>query len=103
MNEDMHPLSEYKNDAEAVNIDNKGVVARNRLKGQDDLNSHEAQTTEKTNERQYKKGNSNMDIDKKKESNKKDSKKDKGWAWVIVAGIFFYLGGGVLDLFYINI
>jgi hypothetical protein len=58
-------------------------------KGQDGLNNHEAQTTEATNQRKYKEGDSKIDISKKKENNKTDSRKDKGWAWVIVAGIFF--------------
>lgn len=93
MNEDTHPLSEYKNDADAVNIDSKGAVTRNRLKGQDGLNNHEAQTTEATNQRKYKEGDSKIDISKKKENNKTDSRKDKGWAWVIVAGIFFSIQG----------
>ena len=99
MNEDTRPLSEYKNDADAVNIDSKGAVTRNRLKGQDGLNNHEAQTTEATNQRKYKEGDSKIDISKKKENNKTDSRKDKGWAWVIVAGIFFSIQGGwVLEL-----
>ena len=93
MNEDTHQLSAYKNDADAVNIDCKGVVTRNRLKGQDGLSNHEAQTTETTNERNYKEGDSKIDISKKKENNKTDSRKDKGWAWVIVAGIFFLFRG----------